>query len=155
MVVEKELRNTLFLSRYLCIKILVCDLIDTEHSIRFFEFVKCFLGKKSKKIWKQHGNFKINSEAKIIHISLLSNKPLEAQILSSVAKSLPSTLEAQVRFLVRAFWNCKQLIGSWHIPWGLAKLPRSKSTLTLQVVTPVKNKNKQTIRILKILKMHL
>ena len=68
MVVEKELRNTLFLSRYLCIKILVCDLIDTEHSISFFVFVKCFLGKKSKKIWKQHGNFKIKSEAKTIHI---------------------------------------------------------------------------------------
>ena len=31
-------------------------------------FVKCFLGKKSQKIWKQHGNFKINSEAKTIHI---------------------------------------------------------------------------------------
>ena len=59
MVVEKELRNTLFLSRYLCIKILVCDLIDTEHSISFFVFVKCFLGKKSKKIRKHHVNLRL------------------------------------------------------------------------------------------------
>ena len=112
MVVEKELRNTLFLSRYLCIKILVYDLIDTEHSISFFVFVKCFLGKKSKKIRKEHRNFKIIQKQKPYIFLLLSNKPLEAQILGSVAKSLPSTLEAQVRFLVRAFWNCKQLIRS-------------------------------------------